>query len=148
MLPNHARSIRDRLGDASECVGRFLWGAGASVSLGDLLRCTSLGGRLPELSGRSVLIATQDQLATRSEEHTSELQSRLHLVCRLLLEKKKKKHTYNTSAEPHCRDEIRQAEHNDPHQRALRARALRPAREAHRHPRRRVRYDPPAAPCS
>src|SRR2546429_6277215 len=29
-------------------------------------------------------------LPTRSEEHTSELQSRLHLVCRLLLEKKKK----------------------------------------------------------
>src|SRR5687768_17712710 len=28
----------------------------------------------------------------RSEEHTSELQSRLHLVCRLLLEKKKKQH--------------------------------------------------------
>src|SRR2546422_6054710 len=31
------------------------------------------------------------QRNTRSEEHTSELQSRLHLVCRLLLEKKKKK---------------------------------------------------------
>src|SRR2546422_1964948 len=31
------------------------------------------------------------QLHMRSEEHTSELQSRLHLVCRLLLEKKKKK---------------------------------------------------------
>src|SRR5687768_18076909 len=31
--------------------------------------------------------------ATRSEEHTSELQSRLHLVCRLLLEKKKTKIT-------------------------------------------------------
>src|SRR2546422_2443043 len=30
-------------------------------------------------------------LRLRSEEHTSELQSRLHLVCRLLLEKKKKK---------------------------------------------------------
>src|SRR2546429_6161879 len=29
---------------------------------------------------------------TRSEEHTSELQSRLHLVCRLLLEKKKSTH--------------------------------------------------------
>src|SRR5256884_3282517 len=28
---------------------------------------------------------------SRSEEHTSELQSRLHLVCRLLLEKKKKR---------------------------------------------------------
>src|SRR2546422_8038461 len=31
----------------------------------------------------------------RSEEHTSELQSRLHLVCRLLLEKKKKKKIKN-----------------------------------------------------
>src|SRR2546429_7214989 len=31
-----------------------------------------------------------EQDKTRSEEHTSELQSRLHLVCRLLLEKKKK----------------------------------------------------------
>src|SRR2546422_8313892 len=30
------------------------------------------------------------RLVDRSEEHTSELQSRLHLVCRLLLEKKKK----------------------------------------------------------
>src|SRR2546422_3462198 len=29
----------------------------------------------------------------RSEEHTSELQSRLHIVCRLLLEKKKKRRT-------------------------------------------------------
>src|SRR2546422_5542840 len=33
----------------------------------------------------------------RSEEHTSELQSRLHLVCRLLLEKKKKKKVTETS---------------------------------------------------
>src|SRR2546422_7112009 len=36
---------------------------------------------------------------TRSEEHTSELQSRLHLVCRLLLEKKKKQ-----AARHSCRD--------------------------------------------
>src|SRR2546429_3304997 len=37
----------------------------------------------------------------RSEEHTSELQSRLHLVCRLLLEKKKKKkeHPINDKAQ-------------------------------------------------
>src|SRR5206468_5274260 len=33
----------------------------------------------------------QEHLAIRSEEHTSELQSRSDLVCRLLLEKKKKK---------------------------------------------------------
>src|SRR2546422_4969318 len=37
----------------------------------------------------------RQQLADeRSEEHTSELQSRLHLVCRLLLEKKKQTTTY------------------------------------------------------
>src|SRR5207253_10351352 len=35
------------------------------------------------------------QVENRSEEHTSELQSRGHLVCRLLLEKKKKKKTKN-----------------------------------------------------
>src|SRR2546422_2585723 len=34
-----------------------------------------------------------DPAGDRSEEHTSELQSRLHLVCRLLLEKKKNKWT-------------------------------------------------------
>src|SRR2546422_4442940 len=36
------------------------------------------------------------QAVARSEEHTSELQSRLHLVCRLLLEKKKKPTTHPT----------------------------------------------------
>src|SRR2546422_4594979 len=35
--------------------------------------------------------------ADRSEEHTSELQSRLHLVCRLLLEKKKTNDTPSTN---------------------------------------------------
>src|SRR2546429_2084440 len=38
---------------------------------------------------------------TRSEEHTSELQSRLHLVCRLLLEKKK-----NSSIRPYSSHNI------------------------------------------
>src|SRR6266498_3556500 len=37
--------------------------------------------------------------ATRSEEHTSELQSRPHLVCRLLLEKKKNPQPTNSSNE-------------------------------------------------
>src|SRR5207253_3349775 len=36
-------------------------------------------------------------LRKRSEEHTSELQSRGHLVCRLLLEKKKNRQTYRTT---------------------------------------------------
>src|SRR2546422_4740417 len=41
----------------------------------------------PLLTGRGRAIVQRSKL--RSEEHTSELQSRLHLVCRLLLEKKK-----------------------------------------------------------
>src|SRR5690625_2192383 len=39
-------------------------------------------------------IIEEDRSLERSEEHTSELQSRGHLVCRLLLEKKKKKKTH------------------------------------------------------
>src|SRR5687768_17908550 len=41
------------------------------------------------------LAAPVPELFGRSEEHTSELQSRLHLVCRLLLEKKKKNKNIN-----------------------------------------------------
>src|SRR2546429_3720011 len=40
-------------------------------------------------------------LIVRSEEHTSELQSRLHLVCRLLLEKKKKNTPLFAPPHPH-----------------------------------------------
>src|SRR2546426_8524240 len=40
---------------------------------------------------RSVIDGLQADVVTRSEEHTSELQSPCNLVCRLLLEKKKKK---------------------------------------------------------
>src|SRR3712207_8941086 len=46
----------------------------------------------PRSSGQGrdqVLLAQQPQPVRRSEEHTSELQSRQYLVCRLLLEKKK-----------------------------------------------------------
>src|SRR5256884_1716373 len=40
-----------------------------------------------------LLVASFSSAHARSEEHTSELQSRLHLVCRLLLEKKKRLET-------------------------------------------------------
>src|SRR2546422_2357416 len=43
----------------------------------------------------------------RSEEHTSELQSRLHLVCRLLLEKKKKTSNRVTKDSPRPANSIR-----------------------------------------
>src|SRR3712207_1494290 len=49
-----------------------------------VLVCTSYGGRGPEAMSPGALA---DMM--RSEEHTSELQSRQYLVCRLLLEKKK-----------------------------------------------------------
>src|SRR5690625_6153060 len=48
-------------------------------------------GRKPISSATAITIAVAARLrSTRSEEHTSELQSRGHLVCRLLLEKKNK----------------------------------------------------------
>src|SRR5690625_6024962 len=53
-----------------------------------------LHGTSHPLSAACQLRSTSTHL--RSEEHTSELQSRGHLVCRLLLEKKKKKNTRNT----------------------------------------------------
>src|SRR2546429_1882121 len=51
-------------------------------------------------SARSARLPDKNPPTTsvRSEEHTSELQSRLHLVCRLLLEKKKKERTLSTRA--------------------------------------------------
>src|SRR5260370_22676180 len=55
-----------------------------------------LGGISPidpnfiELMGSHGVLDAVDVVAVRSEEHTSELQSHLNLVCRLLLEKKKK----------------------------------------------------------
>src|SRR5205823_12876217 len=43
------------------------------------------------------MVTYVDAIQPRSEEHTSELQSLAYLVCRLLLEKKKKKNTNNTN---------------------------------------------------
>src|SRR5687768_17908119 len=48
---------------------------------------------------RSDDYAVRAEVQQRSEEHTSELQSRLHLVCRLLLEKKNIS-TYTSNAQP------------------------------------------------
>src|SRR2546422_2132941 len=49
-------------------------------------------------AGRAEVERRAGAVGARSEEHTSELQSRLHLVCRLLLEKKKKKGQITASA--------------------------------------------------
>src|SRR5687768_17745281 len=72
------RSVRD--------LGAALWPIA--------LKC----GRFWPAAGRSSPVASLGKARLdRSEEHTSELQSRLHLVCRLLLEKKKKTKNIKTT---------------------------------------------------
>src|SRR5690606_41853727 len=69
-LPGGVRTDRGRLGEEVECL----------LARGDALAAaTPLVEQFPAALGEG-----------RSEEHTSELQSRENLVCRLLLEKKKK----------------------------------------------------------
>src|SRR2546422_3834613 len=60
-----------------------------SPQLPDAVPLHDLHGHRGGLLHRAIPDARVDR-GERSEEHTSELQSRLHLVCRLLLEKKKK----------------------------------------------------------
>src|SRR3989475_5744643 len=55
-------SLWNAVSAAGHLSDRLLWGASASVTLGDLARGSSLGGRVEELRGRSVLVATGDQL--------------------------------------------------------------------------------------
>lgn len=62
MPSNPARSLRDHLSRA-DCTRRFLWSADAAVCLGDLSSGSSLRGRSRELHGKSILLATRDQLA-------------------------------------------------------------------------------------
>src|SRR2546429_1906733 len=61
----------------------------------DLLRAVGIStrGKAPADIHREFQAAGFFLTHLKSEEHTSELQSRLHLVCRLLLEKKKQQHT-------------------------------------------------------
>src|SRR2546430_13111128 len=61
---------------------------------------------------------TDSGAGPRSEEHTSELQSQSNLVCRLLLEKKKKKHIHNIVVSAHITSTSTE-EHDsaDPHPR-------------------------------
>src|SRR5260370_21633307 len=55
-----------------------------------------------EISTERILDGMAPEIRQRSEEHTSELQSHLNLVCRLLLEKKKKTLTLLTYTLHHC----------------------------------------------
>src|SRR3989442_5805694 len=59
-----------------------------------LFRSGASAASTPWAQSRATWLPLENSMPciTRSEEHTSELQSRPHLVCRLLLEKKKKTH--------------------------------------------------------
>src|SRR5690606_39665940 len=82
------------LHDALPIFIESLWDAGAG---GVILGCTELellvkqsDVEIPVFASTSLHVKAAIDRALRSEEHTSELQSRENLVCRLLLEKKKK----------------------------------------------------------
>jgi acyl-coenzyme A synthetase/AMP-(fatty) acid ligase len=62
MARTEARSLRQFLAYGSS--ERFLWDRAASARIADLVGGTSLGGRLQELAGKSVLVATTSQLTT------------------------------------------------------------------------------------
>src|SRR5207237_5484116 len=61
--------------------------------------CNAFGTLVEEVVGKVTRAAAPPKpLLRQSEEHTSELQSHLNLVCRLLLEKKKKKNMLQNNA--------------------------------------------------
>src|SRR3989475_6659588 len=57
--------------------------------------------RFQSAYARRTMILPFSSNRSRSEEHTSELQSQSNLVCRLLLEKKKKTHQYRSQHTPY-----------------------------------------------
>src|SRR5438445_3366937 len=63
-----------------------------------------------DVAGNRGLIQFTNSATARSEEHTSELQSRQYLVCRLLLEKKKNKQNTRATTK-HTREQRRTLEH-------------------------------------
>src|SRR3989449_2985395 len=89
--PRESRGPSGRSQEIQRLVGRALRAVIDRAKLGertvwvdcDVIQADG-GTRTAAITGGFIAVA-------RSEEHTSELQSRLHLVCRLLLEKKKKR---------------------------------------------------------
>src|SRR5207253_10750024 len=113
------KSVRDNAAAMLEVAGEYggvgAWLAGWPgqdvVGLWETLakRFSQLGGNsgpsFLRMTGKDTFILTPSVTSAlkhwgvRSEEHTSELQSRGHLVCRLLLEKKKTKNKNNTEVQ-------------------------------------------------
>src|SRR5690349_22954698 len=97
-------------------------------------------GAFPACAAGILKNYSADEVRERSEEHTSELQSRRDLVCRLLLEKKKKKKKYKITVQK------KQDDHTDTPIGCTSRRGRRPRRVAihlHRH----LWGDHPCRPC-
>src|SRR5256884_2374169 len=82
-LKNTINTMVDQLNAFASEVTRVAREVGTEGKLGGQAQVKGVGGTWKDWTDN----------VNRSEEHTSELQSRLHLVCRLLLEKKKTTHT-------------------------------------------------------
>src|SRR2546422_2097351 len=85
---------------------RSLWYATGAAALGCVcgMRGRFCDNLAPLRAG--VNISRHGRRGQRSEEHTSELQSRLHLVCRLLLEKKKKNVDTQSQVDRHTLSDV------------------------------------------
>src|SRR3712207_3543802 len=85
----------------SQAAGRRMIERGSGGTIVNVASIAGLVGGNPDYmqtvgynsSKGAVISMTRDLATSRSEEHTSELQSRQYLVCRLLLEKKNKRHS-------------------------------------------------------
>src|SRR2546425_8829708 len=86
-----ARSARTRFRRGRQRVARSWWRAAVSSYCETRSRAGARSRRQPRLAPAPAPPGRPRATATRSEEDTSELQSLAYLVCRLLLEKKKKK---------------------------------------------------------
>src|SRR5258708_14822255 len=85
------RSRAEALVARGQPLQRFFWQLLQEAALDVVARLAVQHARLAEAD---VQLLAGPREAARSEEHTSELQSPDHLVCRLLLEKKKKKQAH------------------------------------------------------
>jgi len=64
MLAGESKSLRANLSNIVDGDSRFLWGAGATICLGDLLHGSCLDAPITEFNGKSVLVKTRDQIST------------------------------------------------------------------------------------
>src|SRR3712207_8881678 len=78
------RSMSENITTTESCVNMMLAVPDRKSSGRKTAMCVSVDARMADQT------SSLPSMAARSEEHTSELQSRQYLVCRLLLEKKKK----------------------------------------------------------